>query len=159
MDVNSNICAAPLPCIASVSTRPLNFELSAGFRTTMRVVYGSPLAVPETKYSCASYLNAASPFPGASEGDESNIGPGPVTSADSVGNATAVGMSGRLAGGGGGPPARPRPPPGNCPPPCATSVDTQTVRVARAMTRVARICMMADIIRLLHVRAEAGHSV
>ena len=48
------MCAAPLPCIASASTRPLNFDVSAGFRTTMRVVYGSPLAVPETKYSCAS---------------------------------------------------------------------------------------------------------
>ena len=47
------MCAAPLPCIASASTRPLNFEASVGVRTTRRVVYGSPLAVPDTMYSCA----------------------------------------------------------------------------------------------------------
>jgi hypothetical protein len=53
IDVNSNMCAEPLPCIDSTSTRPLNFDLSCGIRTTMRVLYGWPLAVPETKYSFA----------------------------------------------------------------------------------------------------------
>ena len=49
---------------------------------------------------------------GASDEEELNIGPGPVTSADSVGSATAVGDSGRFDGAAGAPPARPRPPPG-----------------------------------------------
>src|SRR5215203_6188330 len=81
VDVNSNMCAAPLPCIDSASTRPLNNRVLAGRLTTSRVVYGCPLAVPDTKYSFRSYLKAARPLPTGREGVESNICPGPVISA------------------------------------------------------------------------------
>src|SRR5688572_4472068 len=102
--------AEPLPCIDSASTSPLNAPALIGRRTTRRVRYGCPLAVPETKYSFNSYLKAASPLPGGSDGVESKIGPGPVISADSAGIVTAVGDDGRLTV-----TAGPRPPP--CPPP------------------------------------------
>src|SRR5262245_29381302 len=86
------------------------------------------------------------PFPGASDGDESNIGPGPVISAESFDNATAVGISGRLAAGG-APPARPRPapppPPGNPPPggpppiwPDSVETHSMTDAVTRAILMV-----------------------
>src|SRR5687768_6452275 len=110
------MCAAPLGCIASASTRPLNRVLSDGLRTTSRVLYGCPFAVPETQYSFTSYLNSLTLLPGANDGAESNIGPGPVTSADNVGSATAVGCAGRFAGGACGP--CPRPPPCPRPAPC-----------------------------------------
>src|SRR5687768_16358047 len=109
------MCAAPLGCIASASTRPLNRVLSDGLRTTSRVLYGCPFAVPETQYSFTSYLNSLTLLPGANDGAESNIGPGPVTS-DNVGSATAVGCAGRLAGGACWP--CPRPPPCSRPAPC-----------------------------------------
>ena len=76
MDVNSNMCADRW-CIGSTSTRPLNLELLEGLRTTSRVLYGCPFAVPEMKYSLASYLKVLRPFPGARDGVESYIGPGP----------------------------------------------------------------------------------
>src|SRR5438045_1564296 len=92
------MCAAPLGCIASTITRPLNFPLLEGFRTTMRVLYGLPFAVPEIKYSRASYPYFARPLPEGSDGVESKIGPGPVISAETVGTETAVGLSGRFTG-------------------------------------------------------------
>src|SRR5688572_6025658 len=119
------MCDEPLPCIDSTSTSPLNAELFAGLRTTMRVLYGWPLAVPETKYSFASYLACASPLPGGSDVVESYIGPGPVISSESVGNATAVAVAGRFDGaaapprppGAPGPPGPPGPRPGPAGPP------------------------------------------
>src|SRR5262245_34097579 len=103
--------AAPLGCIASASTSPLKRLLSAGLRTMMRVLYGLLLAVPETKYSLASYLKLAKPLPGGSDVAESNMVPGAVTSADMVGRDTAVGLSGRLGSAGACPPPRwPAPP-------------------------------------------------
>ena len=56
IEVYSNMCAAPLPCIDSTSTRPLKRARSDGMRTTMRVLYGWPLAVPLMKYSFALVL-------------------------------------------------------------------------------------------------------
>jgi len=37
--------------IDSVTTMPLNRSGGMGWRTRMRVLYGCPFAVPETKYS------------------------------------------------------------------------------------------------------------
>src|SRR6185503_14449743 len=78
------------------------------------------------------------------------IGPGPVTSAESVGRATAVGDAGRFACGGGGPP-RPRPPPGppgNWPPPWTPPICPFSVAATRTVTapvtsafRIPPICM------------------
>jgi hypothetical protein len=48
------MCAAPLLCIDSASTSPLNLPSSLGWRTTTRVVYGLPAAVPDAKYSVVS---------------------------------------------------------------------------------------------------------
>src|SRR5436309_8813149 len=96
MDVYSNMWAEPLGCIGSKRTNPLKEESFAGLRTTSRVLYGCPLAVPETKYSFATYLKFARPLPGASDGADSYIGPGPVISAETVGRATAVGIWGRF---------------------------------------------------------------
>ena len=53
---------------------------------------GCPFAVPEMKYSLASYLKVVRPFPGARDGVDSYIGPGPVIWADTDGNETAVGV-------------------------------------------------------------------
>src|SRR4029077_17962956 len=49
--VLNNIQLLPLECMISDTTIPLNFFKSFGSRTTTRVVYGFPFAVPETKYS------------------------------------------------------------------------------------------------------------
>src|SRR5262245_22232613 len=51
------------------------------------------------KYSVASYLKFAMPFPGASDGVDSYIAPAPVIAAEMVGSETAVGVCGRLAAG------------------------------------------------------------
>src|SRR6185503_9619649 len=106
------------------------------------------------------------PLPGASEGDESNIGPGPVTSADNVGKATAVGISGRFAGG--APPARPRPgnppppgpPPGPAPgpppgPPPIWPDSVETHSVTAAVTRANLLMRM----RLLEKMTSTSYSV
>src|SRR5215470_19712294 len=45
----------PPACIASPITVPLNALASFGRRMMMRVVYGAPLAVPDTKYSSVMY--------------------------------------------------------------------------------------------------------
>src|SRR5436190_22480057 len=92
------MCAAPLGCMASAITRPLNLPLFAGLRTMMRVLYGLPFAVPDMKYSRASYPYFARPLPVVSDGVESKMGPGPVTSAETEGIVTAVGLSGRFTG-------------------------------------------------------------
>ena len=102
-----NIQALPLGCIDSARTRPLNLPLSAGLRTTMRVLYGWPFAVPETKYSFASYLKCAMSSPALSSINDSKICPGPVTSAEIVGRGVATGLAGRLEASGGPPPRRP----------------------------------------------------
>src|SRR5262245_34173908 len=106
--------AEPLGCMGSVSTRPLNDVPFDGRRTTRRVLYGWPFAVPEMMYSCASYLYAARPWPCASDWTDSYPAPGPVTSSVTVGRTTAVGVCGRLIV-----TAGPRPPP--CPRPCAAA--------------------------------------
>ena len=103
-----NIQALPLGCIDSARTRPLNVPLSAGLRMTMRVLYGWPFAVPETKYSFALYLKCAMSSPGLSSISDSNILPGPVTSAEIAGSVTATGLSGSVTC---GPPPRPPPRP------------------------------------------------
>jgi hypothetical protein len=48
---HSKISDRPPACNASVTTTPLNVLASAGRRMMIRVVYGDPLAVPETRYS------------------------------------------------------------------------------------------------------------
>src|SRR5262245_42096377 len=112
--------------MGSTRTSPVNLELLAGFRTTSRVLYGCPLAVPEMKYSLASYLKAAKPLPGANDCVESYIGPGPVTCAETIGSATAVGFWGRFTAGAG---AWPRP---ACPRPCPCAI-AQGVAISPAM--------------------------
>src|SRR5687767_5493431 len=77
----------PPECSASATTVPLNRLTSFGRRTMMRVVYGAPLAVPETKNSSVTYGNASIwtasgtvPITGSGY-----ISPGPGTTADTVG--------------------------------------------------------------------------
>jgi hypothetical protein len=45
------VTAKPFECIDSATTMPLKRSASSGRRTMMRVRYGCPLALPETKYS------------------------------------------------------------------------------------------------------------
>src|SRR4051812_20938055 len=52
---HSKISDRPPACIASPTTVPLNRFASAGRRMMIRVVYGAPAAVPETRYSSATY--------------------------------------------------------------------------------------------------------
>ncbi len=49
--VKWNIHGLPLGCIDSARISPLNLLLSDGLRMTIRVLYGWPFAVPDTKYS------------------------------------------------------------------------------------------------------------
>src|SRR5688572_32080941 len=56
---HSKINDRPPACSASATTTPLKPLTSVGRRTMMRVVYGAPLAVPETKYSSVTYGNAS----------------------------------------------------------------------------------------------------
>src|SRR6185295_12550998 len=69
--------------------------------------------MPDMKYSFASYLKVARPFPGASDCVESYIGPGVVIGPVTFGRATAVGLVGRFTAG-----ACPCPRPPPCPRPC-----------------------------------------
>jgi hypothetical protein len=64
----------------------------------MRVRYGCPFAVPETTYSFASYLKCAMSSPGLSSMSDSNIFPGPVTSAEIVARGAATGVAGKFDG-------------------------------------------------------------
>src|SRR5262245_16014916 len=107
--------ADPLGCIGSMRTNPLNLLLAIGLRTTMRVLYGCPCAVPVMKYSFASYLYFARSWPGASDWTDSYMFPGPVIGPVTVGSVTAVGTVGKTAA---GPPRPPNPPPGPPGPPC-----------------------------------------
>src|SRR6188768_313545 len=52
---HSKISDRPPACCASATTVPLNAFVSLGRRTMMRVWYGAPAAVPETKYSSVTY--------------------------------------------------------------------------------------------------------
>ena len=98
---------------------------------------GSGFKVPVLSLGTGTFGGGGDLFKawGASDVAELNIGPGPVISAEIVGNATAVGDVGRFAGGAAGAPPRPRPPPGTCPPPppwpCSvTAPSPMTVSIA-----------------------------
>src|SRR5687768_15336519 len=123
--------AAPLGCIASARTSPLNLVLSNGFRTTIRVLYGCWFAVPDTKYSFASYLKDDRPLPGGSDGVESNMLPGPSTGAEIAATDTATGFSGRLGSWGGPPPRCPEMPGGTIAPAVTTMAATTILMVER----------------------------
>src|SRR4051812_44300112 len=103
--------------MGSTSTMPLNLALLAGLRTTMRVLYGCPFAVPEMKYSFASYLKLAKPLPGANDCTDSYGWPGPVIGPSTFGSVTAVGFAGGIAWAPRVPPTPgpPRPCPGAAP--------------------------------------------
>src|SRR5262245_24393705 len=51
----------------------------------MRVVYGLPLAVPDTKYSFTTYFWSARPVPSGTRCRPGNMAPGPVTGALIIG--------------------------------------------------------------------------
>src|SRR5437879_1162817 len=92
------------------------------------------------KYSFASYLNVARPFPGASDCVELYTGPGPVTTADTDGSFTAVGVWGRLTAGAWPRPPCPRSPPWPlpCPCPCATAHEAAKTITKAAANTIAR---------------------
>src|SRR5688572_32379502 len=77
---------------------PLNRLLSAGFRTTTRVLYGALFAVPVTKYSVLTYLKWARSSPAGSDIRAGNISPGPDTAGEMLASGAATGVAGRAWG-------------------------------------------------------------
>src|SRR5881396_1986623 len=89
----------PLACIDSDTTTPLNFFKSFGFRTRIRVVYGLPAAVPDTKYSVVSYPKSERPVPGGATAcspviefwlKAGNMAPGPVMGPVTIGSGACL---------------------------------------------------------------------
>src|SRR6185503_20595692 len=82
----------------SASTIPLKRLLSAGFRTTMRVLYAVPLAVPVTKYSVLVYLKCARSSPAGSDIKAGNISPGELIGAEILAVGATTGDEGSVGG-------------------------------------------------------------
>src|SRR5207245_3773366 len=81
-----NVTAKPLECIDSETTMPLKRCAGSGRRTRMRVLYGWPFAVPETKYSSVTQPKSAGSLPGVSAGLRPGyMGPGPVIGPSNAG--------------------------------------------------------------------------
>src|SRR5688572_1520801 len=85
---HSNTSDRPPACCASATTVPLNALTSLGRRTTMRVVYGAPAAVPETNSSSVTYGKASTCGAAGTTliAGSGYMRPGALTTADTVGN-------------------------------------------------------------------------